>query len=299
MVMREPNTTPLDVDDATVRVLVDEQFPDLADRELGRRYTIEDHFAIRVGDDYGVLLPRIPEHDDLYARVVGIIAEPASHWTFPSSHPIATGVPGHGYPFHWSLVRWHVASTAGFVPLHHHAVGDLGRAVREVHRPAPAGAPLNPASGPGLATMGATFDTLVESALERGAPENRELDADVARALFDAGAAADVDVAPTWTHGRLEPRAVLSDRGSFAGILMWQSFGAGDPAADLGDASNLVPLDIRDELWRGYGDITGPTAARVIGYQVLGALSLVRSHDPFLVRIGWERLIELEAVTGG
>lgn len=290
---------PLYIPDEVVRTLVDEQFPQLAYRELGRRYTLEDHVAVRIGDDYGALLPRLARLDPLYARVTEIIAEPSQAWTFPSSHPIATGLPGHGYPYHWNLVRWNPGSTAGFVPLHHHAVADLGAALREIHQPAPARAPLNPRAGHGLAALAEPFEVLVDFALRKGAPENRELDPARVRAIFEAGLDAPVDTAPTWTHGRLEPRAVQSDRGSFAGILIWHNFGAGDAAADVGYAANLVPLDVRDQLWSGYGPISAATAARAGAYQVFAALGYIFYDDPFLLRMAWERLIELEAARGG
>jgi aminoglycoside phosphotransferase (APT) family kinase protein len=129
-----------------------------------------------------------------------------------------------------------------------------------------------------------------------GPPEQFTLDTDLARAQFALGREAPIDTPPTWTHGRLEPRAILSDQGSFAGILLWHNFGAGDPAADIGCALNLIPMDMRDGFWRGYRAISPDTAARATAYQVLVALRYIEIDDPFLVRIAWERLIELDIV---
>ena len=290
---------PLHVADETVRALVDEQFPQFADVELGRRYTLEDHMAMRIGDDYGALFPRVARLDECYARVTELIAEPSRHWTFPSSHPIATGTPGHGYPFHWNLVGWNSGSTAGFVPLRPHAVGDLGRAIREIHQPAPQDAARNPRAGHGLAAMREPFEKLIAAAVAKGAPENRELDPAVVRRLFEAGVAAPLDLGLHWTHGRLEPRAVQSDQGEFAGILIWHNFGAGDPAADLGYAANLVPLDALDEYRAGYGEASEDTITRARAFQVFAALGYIYSAEPFPQRMAWERLIELGAVRGG
>src|SRR5690554_3458542 len=143
-------TEPLYVSDETVRALIDEQFPEIAGRELGRRYTLEDQFAMRIDDDYGAIFPRLPGRDEHYGRVVELVAPHAQKWTFPASYPIATGTPGHGFPYHWVLVRWISASTAGFVPLHAESARPLGEALREVHTPSPDGAPLNPRTGLGL-----------------------------------------------------------------------------------------------------------------------------------------------------
>ncbi|MFW7414858.1 phosphotransferase [Demequina sp. SO4-18] len=284
---------PLYVSDETVRVLVDEQFPELAGRELGRRYTLEDQFAMRIGDDYGAIFPRVPGRDEHFARAADLVAEPAKSWTFPASHPIATGVPGHGFPWHWNLVRWISASTAGFVPLHVESARPFGAALREIHTPSPPGTPLNPRTGISLRDLREKFMDLLAYAKATGAPENRVLDPAAALAVYDKGATASADVPFTWTHGRLEPRAVLSDRGAFAGILAWHNFGAGDPAADLGYGVNLLSSDMRDEFWAGYGDIDEATAARAEAFQVHAALRHIQIDNPFLMRMAWERLIEL------
>src|SRR5690554_213388 len=124
-----------ELSDATMRALIDEQFPWLASRELGRRYTLEDHLAIRIGDDYGAIFPRFERFDELYARAADVLRPHTGDWTFPSSYPIATGVPGHGFPYHWVVVEWISASTAGFVPLRRESAGPLGEAIRQIHMP--------------------------------------------------------------------------------------------------------------------------------------------------------------------
>lgn len=285
---------PLYVSDETARLLIDEQFPHLAGRELGRRYTLEDQFAMRIGDDYGAIFPRLESGDALYARVADVVAGPAKAWKFPSSHPIATGQPGHGFPFHWTLVEWISASTAGFVPLHGESARPLGEALRQIHVPCPADAPVNPRTGVGLPALQGQFESLLAFAVDHGAPENRVIDTAAARGVFSQGAEASGNVSLTWTHGRLEPRAVLSDRGLFAGILLWHNFGAGDPAADLGYGANLLGWDMRGDYWAGYGAIDDAVGARADAYQVLAALKYIQIDDPFLLRMAWERLIELE-----
>ncbi len=284
---------PLYVSDETVRKLVDEQFPELAGRELGRRYTIEDQFTMRIGDDFGANFPRLPGHDDLYARAAELIAPVADQWSFPTSHPIATGVPGHGFPYHWSLVQWTSASTAALVPLTAESALPFGAAVREIHSSSPADAPLNPRTGSPLAQLRDNFESLLSRAGDHATPERRELDLDHAREVFEKGAGASDTVELTWTHGRLEPRAVLSDQGVFSGILLWHNFGAGDPAADLGSALNLLACDLQSAFWEGYGEIADAVVARVRASQVLTALRHTQIDNPYLMRMAWERLTEL------
>ena len=42
-------------------------------RDIGRRYTMHDHVTVRIGDDYGVLMPTIEGQDHLYERVAGLL----------------------------------------------------------------------------------------------------------------------------------------------------------------------------------------------------------------------------------
>ena len=282
--------------DDIVESLVFDQFPALAGRDIGRRYTMPDHVTVRIGDDYGVLLPVIPGQDHLYERATGLLADFLPRWTFPYSAPIATGKPAGEFPYHWTLVKWISGSTAAFVPLHDDSAGKLGTAIREIHAKAPASGPKNPVTSPTLASLEGEWRHLLKAATASGAPENRVLEAARADAMWRHAAEAPVD-AHTWTHGTLEPRAVLSDRGAFCGILIWHRFGVGDPAADLGYASNLVSVGQRGGFLDAYGKTTRHTATRAIGWQLLGALRLIESGDPFLVRIAWERLIEFDLVT--
>lgn len=278
--------------DNIMRKLIDEQFPWLARRELGRRYTLEDHLSVRIGDDYGAVFPRFAQYDPLYARAADLLRPLAGQWHFYASYPIATGVPAHGFPYHWVIVEWNSVSTAGFVPLNGDSAFTLGKAIREIHVPSAAHAPLNPLTGVGLEKLSGEFDHALNFAQTTGT--DNELNMAETRAVFAEGIRADRAYTPTWTHGRLEPRAVLSDCGKFGGILLWHNFGAGDPAADLGYAANLLPLAQHPDLWSGYGNIDDRAAARAQAYQVYAALRYMQSDDPFLLRMAWDRLKELE-----
>jgi len=284
--------------DDEVAAMVFDQFPALVGREIGRRYTMQDHVTVRIGDDYGVLMPIIPGQNHLYERVAGLLEPLLPTWTFPRSAPIATGVPQGNFPYHFTLVPWLSGSTAAFVPLHGDSAPVVGDALRQLHGPTPESSPANPVTAVTLNSLQNDWRRLLSTTMASGAPENRVLDAAKADALWQAAAATPLD-AHTWTHGTLEPRAVLSDRGAFSGLLMWHRFGAGDPAADLGYVANLFSLDDRAALLSGYGETSPETVARAQGWQLLGALRLIETGDPFLVRLAWERLIEFDVVSEG
>jgi len=299
MSLPTPADEPLSLSDELVAALVFEQFPALAGREIGRHYRAHDLVAVRVGDDYGVILPTVPGQDDLYARAAELLRTMLPRWRFPASAPIATGKPDHGYPYHWVLVNWISASTAALVPLQEDSPVLLGSALHEIHAKAPSGAPPCPTTAVTLASVAHEWQRRLGAVAAEEAPENRVLDVSRADALFARAAAAPIDVAPTWTHGTLNPRTILSDRGHFAGLLVWHRFGYGDPAADLGSAANLVPASQREGMLRAYGRISRATALRAQGWQLLDALRLIQLNDPYLVRTAWERLIEFDVANTG
>ena len=234
--------------DDEVAALVFDQFPALAGREIGRRYAHADHLTVRIGDDYGALMPNIPGQDHLYARVAGLLEPLLPRWTFPYSAPIATGVPQGDFP----------------VPLHlgevdlgiHGRVRSAARRLRANARRSPCAncTTQRPRTRPPtrsprvtLAAQEVEWRRLLSATVASGAPENRVLDAAEADDMWQRAAATDIDV-------RLGRTALLSraqfsvTAGAFAGILIWHRFGAGDPAADLGYAANLVSLEQFDGL---------------------------------------------------
>ncbi len=289
----------ISVSDETVRALVAEQFPDLADQEIGRRSTLEDHIAVRIGDKHGAIFPTVPGLDEYFERAARLLRPQLPNYTFPYSAPIATGQPGDAMPYHWSLVEWISASTAGFVPLNQASAEPLGRAIREIHSTAYSRAVGNPRTSQPLLDLTGEWDQLLREAAHAGAPENRELDTVTAARMWEDATRAPLDVPTAWTHGNLEPRAILSDRGDFCGVLLWQYFGAGDPAGDLGYMLNLLPKRHQPELLESYGPISRHTFARAKGYQLLELMRLIETGDPFLVRLAWERLIELDLAHAG
>lgn len=286
------------ISDELVTSLVRDQFPDLADKEIGRHYALPDHTAVRIGDHHGLHLPTVPGLDDYYARSASLIAPFLDTWTFPLSAPLRSGVPGHGFPYHSELVNWINASTAGFVPLERSEAGPLGDALRQVH--APTDAPYaNPTSSVPLEAKSDAARAAISRAIVSGGPESRTLRSEDAEALWaDALEAAD-ESQTTWTHGWVEPRSVLSDQGRFAGLLVWRYFAPGDPSSDVGSSLALLPADSHEDLLAAYGSVSSAMRRRIRGHLLLTCLRWAADSDPFTQRLGWQRLLELELVDEG
>ncbi|PKQ27186.1 MAG: hypothetical protein CVT64_01715 [Actinobacteria bacterium HGW-Actinobacteria-4] len=296
MANSEPDESPFVITDELVIALIQDQFPDLAHHEIGRHYKLDDHTSVRVGDEYGAIFPTVAHWDQNYARNAAFIKPLLPLWTFPWSAPLRTGDPGHGYPYHWVISKWISASTAGFVPLRPEAAAPLGDALRQIHHAAPADAPASATADVTIAQLTPEWESLLAAVAQIDAPEHRLLNADVATALWEQAAKADVAPRRTWTHGNLEPRAVMSNQGEFAGVVLWHTFGVGNPAVDLGAACILIPTDARATMLKAYGKVNARALAAIQGYELLAALRYIKGGDPFLSRLAWERLIELGVV---
>jgi len=279
------------ITDDLVKGLLTSHHPDLADLEIGRHYTRQEHVTVRVGDDWGVRLPLRVELDPYYARVLGIIRQFRHTWDFPFSGPIRVGLPCEAFPYHWEVTNWITASNASLVPLLDRAGTDLGGALRQIHSPALKNAPANPRTMPPLANLSNAFARLL-ARVQGNRPAGVHIKRSVLVKVWNAGLEADRDMADTWTHGRLEPRAVLSDQGKMAGLLMWEFLGAGDPAADLGRASTLFRPEAQEQMFAAYGSLSSHSRSRLAAHQAIGLLLFVSLEDHALVRAASNRLVD-------
>jgi aminoglycoside phosphotransferase (APT) family kinase protein len=284
----------LAVSDALASSLVRTQFPHLAELEIGRRVAVDDHVTIRLGER---LCARFPTTLDLDALVEqsGRWAPPAARgWSFPAGVPLLTGKPTEEYPVHWEIAPWLPGSNATIVELAPSAGPDLGRALRQVHRPAPSDAPVDPSSSKPLSFHTGRWDAARSRLANDGGPDGVTPDDRTFDSIWAAGVAARPTTKAHWIHGNLDPRYIMCDRGRFAGISTWFTFSAGDPAADIGAAFVALPVGAEDELVEGYGDLDPASRDRACALRLLICVEYATSGNPFLRRIGRERLAELQ-----
>ncbi|WNM24625.1 phosphotransferase [Demequina capsici] len=285
------------ITDELVSALVRDQFPHLADREIGRHYVMPDYTAVRVGDDHGVHMPTVPGLDVYYERSTRLIAPFLERWSFPFVPPLRTGRPGHGYPYHFELTSWISASTAAIVPLTPSAAGALGDALHQIHLPTES--PLrNPTSSVPLSTFASSMRRWLPLVDAMESPDRARVRTDLMRRTWESGLDTPVDVPFTWTHGRLAPRFVISDQGAFAGLVEWCYFAPGDPAADLAGALMLLPANAHEDLLGSYGGATTATRTRIAAIEMFLAAYYLTGEDPFTRNLAWRRLRELEMLDG-
>lgn len=102
----------------------------------------------------------------------------------------------------------------------------LAAFLRSLHRPAPAEAPANSFRGVPLSSRAATLEP-------RLARLSVELVGGGVADLWRNAVATPIDLPPTWIHGDLHPRNVLTGGGAIVGIIDWGDLTAGDGATDL------------------------------------------------------------------
>lgn len=274
-----------EVDARLARALLAEQHPDLADLPIRPAASGWDNVMFRLGEDLALRLPRRAVAAELIEREQRWLPTLAPHLPVAVPAPLRVGRPGRGYPWPWSVTPWLPGRPAEQAPLRADQAPALGRFLKALHRPAPAAAPFNPFRSIPLAertTAAPTLARVAEARPELVTPEIRQ-------ALAD-GVAAEIDVEPTWIHGDMHARNVLSDAGVLSGVIDWGDMARGDPATDLYGLWMLLPdAAARAAALDAYGGISGATLKRARGWAVTMGAVLVEAggtDDPGLAALG-------------
>jgi aminoglycoside phosphotransferase (APT) family kinase protein len=250
-----------DIDEDLVRRLLEAQHPDLAD--LALRYVTDgwDNVTYRLGDDLAVRLPRRAIAAELFAPEQRWLPSLARRVDVAVPETVRAGVPGEGYPWAWSVVRWVHGTPVDRAPLDPTEAARFGRFLADLHGPAPDDAPRNPHRG---VPLRAKHDLLLPR-WDRLA--DRIPVADV-RAAWQEVVDVPIDVPPGWLHGDLHPKNLVGDSGRLVGVIDWGDLGVGDPANDLAGAWMLFPPAVHDDVWAAYGGVTEATLARARGWAI-------------------------------
>ncbi|MBO3095382.1 aminoglycoside phosphotransferase family protein [Cellulomonas dongxiuzhuiae] len=229
-----------------VRALVADQHPrwrDLPVQALPHRGT--DHALFRLGEDLAVRMPRISGARGAVDRERAVTERLAALVGVEAPVPVASGEPGHGFPWRWSVVRW-VAGTTATQPTPALA-GDLARVVRRL-RAVDLQGPVNERRAHPLADL----TRLV--AADADAVRDEVPVGLVMRAWEESCAADPWDGVGVWLHGDLAPGNVVVRDGRLVGLIDWGGTGLGDPAGDLGPAWNFLDAPSREVFRRALGE---------------------------------------------
>jgi aminoglycoside phosphotransferase (APT) family kinase protein len=188
-----------------------------------------DNVMYRLGDDYGVRMPRrsiaapLVENEQRWLPVLA----PTLPLAVPA--PVRTGEPGHDYPWKWSIVPWFGGANAEDAALRDpfEAATSLGWFVRALNVPAPDGYPFNPYRAVPLADRH-------DVTAERIAQLAGEVDAPRITGVWDDLCATPAYVGPPlWIHGDLHPANVVVCDGVITAVVDFGDISAFDRSVDL------------------------------------------------------------------
>jgi aminoglycoside phosphotransferase (APT) family kinase protein len=217
------------VDDAMVRSLLEEQFPEWADKPLRRvPDSGTDNAIYRLGDDMGIRLPRIHWAENQIEKECRWLPELASGLPVSVPVPLAKGHPNGNYPFPWLVYPW-----LDGMSLDRADIEDWSSLGEQVGEFIVALGRLPTEGGPPPVSRGnpmAQYDSAVQWSLRQlGDSVDVERAQTVWRDALDVGAWSGD---PVWIHGDLLPGNILVRRGSLCGVIDWSGAGVGDPACE-------------------------------------------------------------------
>jgi aminoglycoside phosphotransferase (APT) family kinase protein len=289
----------LTVSRATVRALVDEQFPEwrkLPIRGIATHGTVNAIF--RIGDELVARFPLEPGNVGATQRwlesEMAAARELTGRTRFPTPEPVAQGEPGAGYPLPWSVQTWlpGVVATEEDPGESIAFAYDLAEFIDGVKAIDTRGRTFS-GSGRGgdLRSHDAWMTTCFTHSEELlDVPRLRRMWA--AMRKLPRGAGGDV-----MTHGDLIPGNVLVSNGRLAGILDVGGLGPADPALDLVAAWHLLEAGPRQVLRRDLGcdDLEWERGRAWAFQQAMGAVWYYVESNPAMSRMGVRTLDRIMA----
>lgn len=259
------------LDSAFVAGLLADQHPDLADLPLEHADAGWDNVMFRLGPELAVRLPRRAAAAELICNEQTWLPTLAPLLPLPVPVPLRIGVPGRGYPWHWSIVPWLRGNPADADMPAASEAPKFAAFLRTLHHPAPANAPHNPVRGGPLAERAPIF---AERAA-RVAAQTDLLTPEIMQIWHDALAAPPNDE-PTWLHGDLHPRNILVHKGAISAVIDWGDLAAGGRATDLASLWLVFgDRSAREEALAAYGPLPAATLRRARGWAVHLAVALL------------------------
>jgi aminoglycoside phosphotransferase (APT) family kinase protein len=254
-----------------------------------------DNAIFRLGADLAVRLPRRrigagqTEKEHRWLPVLG----PQLPVAIPV--PVGNGVPGEGYPWHWTVCPWLPGEVAASVP-----VADLGQVAMSLARFIRALQLIDPTGGPVTEQRGGTLADRDRNSREAAEALRGSIDVRPILAVWEAAVAQPAWTGPpVWMHGDLHPANLLISNGELTGVIDFGLMGVGDPACDLMVAWTYLSADAR-QVFRDELAVDGPTWARGRGWALhLGLRAAAYSADsPVLSNIGQYTIAEVLADSG-
>jgi aminoglycoside phosphotransferase (APT) family kinase protein len=263
----------VEVDARQARRLLAAQHPDLADLPIVAIASGWDNQLLRLGDKLVLRFPRRKLAAQLMLNEQRWLPHLQERLPLTIPAPLRIGTAQFQYPWAWSVTPWIEGETADLSPPDANQGEPLAAFFQALHKPAPIDAPHNPYRSVPLSDRADMFaDRLSKLRGNTGLIDRR------VHALWSDALAAPVDAAPTWIHGDLHPRNVLTEKGRLAGVIDWGDLARGDRAVDLAAVWLLLPkLESRKRAIAACGSVSAATWCRARGWALLFAVILLSS----------------------
>jgi aminoglycoside phosphotransferase (APT) family kinase protein len=260
----------LEIDEALVRRLLAEQFPEWVDLPLRRIEPAGTVNAIfRLGDELSVRLARREGPTEPGGKELDWLPWLAPLLPVEIPVPVAQGRPSGDYPWFWEIHRWVAGETVPVEEIDAIQVAhDLAALVGALQQVSAAGAP------PGRGIPLAERDKEIRYWLARF-----DGDSAVVAEWERAVAAPPWGGPPVWHHGDLDARNWLVRDGRLNGVIDWGAMGVGDPACDVMVAWKLHSPAARD-AFREALPTDDATWERARGWALSQAVAILAYYTP-------------------
>lgn len=235
-----------------------------------------DNALFRLGDGMLVRMPRRERTAQTLHKERQWLPRLAPALPLRLPEPIASGIPGDGYPFEWAVYTWLEGepATAVKIPDAAQAAADLAEFLAALQR---VDADGGPAPGEHNFFRGAPLELRDEPMRRAISSLDSAIQGAVTTTWETALAANEWAKSPVWIHGDLDARNVLATGGRISGVIDWGGAAVGDPACDVMVAWKMLPasahpffrdlLSVDDATWvRARGWVVSQAAIALAYY---------------------------------
>lgn len=265
------------IDASLVRRLIAAQFPEWKHLAIT---PVEpggwDNRTFRLGDDKSVRLPSAASYEAQVEKEHKWLPRLAPLLPLPISLPLAKGIPGEGYPWHWSVYRWLEGepATRERVSDRRAFAVDIANFLTALEEIDASGGP--PAGAHNFHRGGrlAVYDGETRAAV---AALGDTIDRDKVMRVWETALQSAWHRPPVWVHGDVAEGNLLVKEGRLAAVIDFGSCGVGDPASDLCIAWTFLDEESR-EAFRAALAVDEQTWQRGRGWALWKALITLAEH---------------------
>lgn len=274
----------------TVERLVAEQFPQWSHLPVRHvRHSGWDNRSFRLGETMLVRMPSAARYVAQVEKEQVWLPYLAAHLPLAIPEPLACGAPSDDVPWQWSIYRWldgePLAAQLSRTNLSLLAM-DVGAFLRALYA-------IDASEGPVAGTHNfhrggdlRVYDEDVRAAIIALADE---VDAELARVVWDLSLQSTWQDKPVWIHGDIAEGNLLMANGRLSAVIDFGCCGVGDPASDLILAWNVLDQESR-ALFRSEFGFDQATWQRGRGWALWKALiTLAAQRNKNEILTEWSR----------